>query len=492
LSGRGVSDGGSGTVLELCPSRAGAARLAAQLASLPGVAAQGRARRVAATWYDTADGTLGAAGMAALERGGRWRLEPLAPGLAAPAWAPGAPAPALAEGITASRLGVAAEELAETARFAGREQAYALPGEHEGVEAVLLRGTVRTDAARGAVARLRLAGSAAAVEAACAALGEALGLAVPRGSVAAGVLGARPVASEGAARDPGESVGAFIAATVARLTWPVLLECDAVGALPTAEGIHGARVAVRRLRSVLGVVREPAACAALEAVRPMLRDLAGQLGQARDWDVFLDGVGATLGARLGADPGVSGDAARLLAAARRQRALAYAALGKALAGPGQRALERRLACLAALRPWEAGPGAVLLGGDATGFAAAVLAKRLRRVRRAGRGFKALPAEALHGLRKDGKRLRYAAEAFAPLFPDAATRRFLKRLRLLQGALGELQDAEVARGLLGRLGTAGRGYAGGLALGHAEGRGDARRAEAAAAWRRFRRAEPFWE
>lgn len=315
---------------------------------------------------------------------------------------------------------------------------------------------------------------------------------MPRGGVAASILGLSPALPGAAPVAADASVGAFIAAALPSLAWPVLLGTAAVAASVSVEGIHETRVAVRRLRSVLGVLRRPTACGAAESLRPMLHDLAGRLGAARDWDVFLGGVGARLAERLGEDR----DAARLLAAARRQRAAAYAALGAALAGPRQRALERQLACFATLRPWEkvgeeAGPGAALLADGAAGFAAAVLDKRLRRVRRAGRGFNHLAPDALHALRKDGKRLRYAAEAFAPLFPGARARRFFKRLRAVQGTLGEMQDAEVARDLLARLGGAGRGYAGGLAVGFAEGRGDALRAEARATWRRFGKAEAFW-
>jgi triphosphatase len=113
------------------------------------------------------------------------------------------------------------------------------------------------------------------------------------------------------------------------------------------------------------------------------------------------------------------------------------------------------------------------------------------LRRAGRKFEHLPIEALHALRKDGKRLRYAAEAFAPLFPQARARRFLKRLRALQAVLGDVQDAEVARGLLAQLGNAGRGYAGGLAVGFAEGHCVALQADSHRAWRRFTKTEPFW-
>ncbi len=204
--------------------------------------------------------------------------------------------------------------------------------------------------------------------------------------------------------------------------------------------------------------------------------------------MFVDGVGARAGGALNGDRDVRG-CSRLRGGSGRPPVRRSAQRSP---GQGSGRWSGSSPAVAALRPWEeAGPDPALLAARATGFAAAVLEKRLRRVRRAGRGFKHLAPEALHTLRKEGKRLRYAAEAFAPLFPGAPTRRFLKRLRAVQGTLGEMQDAAVARDLLARLGSAGRGYAGGLAVGLAEGHGAALRAEARAAWRRFGKAEAFW-
>lgn len=422
---------GAATVLELCPSRAGAARLG----RLAGIVPLRQARRVAMAWHDDGRSSLRAGGVAICEQDGAWRLERLAPGpddRSAASWVPGAPPPVLAEAITAARLGVATSGMAEVARFTGREHAYTLDG-LDGVRATLLHGAVTSGDARESASRLRLTGPAPEVEAAADRLGEVLGLTVPRGGLAAGILGIAPASPE-AGPATGTSVAEFVAAALPSLVWPVLLGTAALAAENSAERVHETRVAVRRLRSVLGVMRRPTACAATESLRPLLHALAGRLGAARDWDVFLGGVGARL-----AEVQEGEDTARLLAAAQRQRSAGYGALRAALAGPGQRALERQLACIAALRPWErAGPEqAALLAGGAAPFAAEVLRKRLHRMRRAGQGFKHLAPEALHAVRKDGKRLRYAAETFAPLFPGAASRRFLKRLRAIQGALGEL-------------------------------------------------------
>ena len=53
-----------------------------------------------------------------------------------------------------------------------------------------------------------------------------------------------------------------------------------------------------------------------------------------------------------------------------------------------------------------------------------------------------PAEALHDLRKDAKKLRYAVECFGGLLPDAERKAFVRQLKELQDNLGEHQDAEV--------------------------------------------------
>ena len=53
-----------------------------------------------------------------------------------------------------------------------------------------------------------------------------------------------------------------------------------------------------------------------------------------------------------------------------------------------------------------------------------------------------PAEQVHDLRKDAKKLRYLLECFASLLPTSRRKAFVKRLKALQDNLGEHQDAEV--------------------------------------------------
>jgi len=58
-----------------------------------------------------------------------------------------------------------------------------------------------------------------------------------------------------------------------------------------------------------------------------------------------------------------------------------------------------------------------------------------------------PAEALHNLRKDCKKLRYLLELFRSLFPKSLNR-FIRALKQLQDTLGDFQDFEVQQEHLG--------------------------------------------
>jgi CHAD domain-containing protein len=251
------------------------------------------------------------------------------------------------------------------------------------------------------------------------------------------------------------------------------------------------RVAVRRLRSVLRAFRP--AVGPAPAVREFdagLKRLAARLGAARDLDVFLGGLGAEVAAAV---PGEARIAALLRAVEDRRRA-AYAALREAeLDAPGFRLLVLDGMALVAGRPWRD-----LDGGEAAGleepleaFAARLLDKRWRRLRAEGEEIRAMDEAALHALRLTGKRLRYAAELFAPLWPGKAARRLLKRLSALQEALGVANDTAVARALVAGLGPRVPAWAVGAVEGYAAARNPGARAEALERWDGLMDAKPFW-
>jgi CHAD domain-containing protein len=246
------------------------------------------------------------------------------------------------------------------------------------------------------------------------------------------------------------------------------------------------RVAVRRLRSALSVFNPIAQGADLAIARTQLRHLATTLGPARDWDVFTAETAPSLVRAVPNDSKV----AALVAAAERRRAAAHSALRAWLTGPEWRAMALDLALLAALRPWERTTAAEQLHGSAAAFATRSLARRTRRMLQAGTDLAALSADDRHELRKQGKKMRYTAEFFAPCFPAKPTRRFLGHLAELQDELGRANDAATARGLIAQLGGS-HAYAAGVVVGYLAGSAGRGHRRINQAWARFSDTAPFW-
>ena len=460
------------------------------LGTLPGLTAQGAAEAVTLTWHDGPDGALAARNLSLCRTDEHWRLERLSP---APEteWPASTPAPVLAEGAALDALDhPLPDDLAPVVVFEGWRSAFHMQSAPQ-------QGDVQVSALHGMAAgrpigRLWLTGRAPLLGPVAVSLAQVLRLGVPFASLAleamqaarTGPLPARhlgpPVVR------PEQDVSASLAHIVSHLLDTMLHWSTLAGIGNTPEPVHQMRVATRRLRSALSIYKHVAACPELAALVPMLKQCAAQLGAARDWDVFLGGTGADVSAAFPDSKPISA----ILRAGRRRRTSAYAGLRAYLASPAFRAMQVQGACCASLHPWEMAAMAGL-HDEVPGFAGEVLDKRLRRVRKAGRGFKHLPATALHELRKDCKRLRYAAEFFASLFPAKPAKRFIRRLSRLQEELGLLNDATVAAGLMAQLGRTGQGFGGGVVEGFTAAAAGPARSRAAADWKRFRDAGRFW-
>ena len=264
------------------------------------------------------------------------------------------------------------------------------------------------------------------------------------------------------------------------------------------EPVHQMRVALRRLRSAVLLFRRAVACPALADVSQRLKQLGIVLGPPRDWDVFTLGTGRDIALAFPHDAAV----ATLLAAAERRRRAGYAALNLYLASPAWRQLGVALVHLATACPWQhvsledsdkAVRHAELQQSDITAFATRALGKRLVAVVAPGHDISGLDSHALHEIRLKGKRLRYAAEFFAPLFPGGATRRFLRRMTALQERLGLLNDGAVAARLMhdlpGRSGA--HHYAIGVVQGFVAARATGGKRKIVRSWQRFLKQDPFW-
>jgi len=255
------------------------------------------------------------------------------------------------------------------------------------------------------------------------------------------------------------------------------------------ELVHQMRVAVRRLRSALGLFAAAAPGIQNAVLAAELRWLVGELGPARDWDVFL---GETLPPVVEALPGEEG-------LVWLQRQAAKACLEKheqaCAAAAGQRYDEIMLRLGAWLwrAPWRTTTFAADLDMPVPVFAARMLARRYRQVCRRGRRLRAQTAEQRHALRIAAKKLRYAAEFFSGLYPGKATRRYLQALSHLQDEFGALNDQAVAGRLLAQIGGNGRlrDRASGVIIGWYACKTHFQLADMVQVWKRFNRCKVFW-
>jgi len=221
-----------------------------------------------------------------------------------------------------------------------------------------------------------------------------------------------------------------------------------------------------------------------------LKALAHELAPTRDWDVFVTETAAAVADAFPDDKRLQ----RPLRAAEKRRRACHAHLRNWLESAEFRRLGIALACLASgeelAAPLDAtDPG--VIAASLAGLAEDVLGRRHKKLAQTDADIATLEPRALHALRLRAKRLRYAGEIFAPLYPGKTAHRFIRRLSRLQDRLGALNDGAVAAGLLAAL-PGEHGYATGLVLGFLGARAGKARGRIDKAWQRFVRATPFWE
>ena len=195
-----------------------------------------------------------------------------------------------------------------------------------------------------------------------------------------------------------------------------------------ASALHQARVGLRRLRSAFSLF-EPlfAGDAWVKRLRTELSWLAAELGEVRNVDVLVKRADGDLKDQLvTARARIFGHARGELASARSRR------------------LMIDLAEWLALGDWRLRPAdPALAGRRSTSYAAESLDLHRKRLKRRGKGLAKLSDERRHKARIEAKKLRYATEFFASLYPSQkACRRhaaFLDALEALQDQLGELND-----------------------------------------------------
>lgn len=247
------------------------------------------------------------------------------------------------------------------------------------------------------------------------------------------------------------------------------------------EGVHGMRIATRRLRALLALFHPCLAPEPEARFNAALRRLAGFLGEVREWDVFL--------AETLPQAGPAADGLRLAAEAAR-RAARDRMESELRNQPTKELFESFLS-------WATDP--VALSGEADGGSLAgplrnllprLLDRLARKGLRRGRHIRRRSDDELHDLRKSLKRLRYAVEFIGFLHKEKRVAGYLRPLKRLQERLGGLNDAAVAETLAHRLaeGDLALAPAAATVSAWAERRREEARRDLRKAWREFRDAE----
>lgn len=234
------------------------------------------------------------------------------------------------------------------------------------------------------------------------------------------------------------------------------LQCNHNGLLvgEDVEYVHQMRVAMRRLRSALGLFAKIAPAIRDADLTGEIRWLAGELGAARDWDVFVTEtlppiLSHALSHTLPHTPDEQGlqklcDRALAIDAANREHAR------RAADSPRYQKLLLRLGAWLNRAAWRAGASKAhlkMLDRPILSAGAQLLDKRHKQLLKRGENLAGLSALERHELRIAGKKLRYAAEFLAHLYPGAQTQAYLKAQAKLQDILGVLNDHVVTRRLL---------------------------------------------
>src|SRR5262245_32487763 len=280
---------------------------------------------------------------------------------------------------------------------------------------------------------------------------------------------------------------------------PVMLSGD-------PDGVHQMRVALRRLRAAISFFSGMLADAETGNLKSELKWLAGELGPARELEIFFKRV---------VKPVVDGkpNRAGVVTLSRDLRQRREDAIIRAHAAADSARFRKLVLDTAAwieAGDWISNPdiSACTLREQLISVAAAnELRRRWKKLLKRGKRLDELDAKRRHRMRIQGKKLRYAAEFFAGAFSDKKSmrrqRKFVASLEGLQDALGDLNDIVVHEKLSERLvdgdstaygaraGCARKAFAAGRLSGREEARIGPVLKQAKQAYKAFAKSKPFW-
>lgn len=270
------------------------------------------------------------------------------------------------------------------------------------------------------------------------------------------------------------SVGEAFAASMRAALEQIAANASGAAMGRDPEYLHQMRVGVRRLRSALRAFRKLLRRRRADAIARPWRAMMPTLGDARDWDVFYQSLAA----------------GGLRRAASKPRAAAQQLACALMKSPRFHAALRNTSVWTRSRPWRrhADPSEPLRQ-----FARPALHRLHQGLCDAAEGIDWQDAARRHRLRIRVKRMRYACDFLAAVFPHRRARAFLEALHGLQDILGEMSDIDVQRRLLGKLARSSENPAAVMAT-EAKLKTHARALAALLrrAWAAFEAVRPYWK
>lgn len=201
------------------------------------------------------------------------------------------------------------------------------------------------------------------------------------------------------------------------------------------EYVHQARVSLRRLRTALRLFSEALPAGFADRWSNAWRDVAQELGNARNWDVFCSEQLPLLDLDLGDHP----DLMSLRAFATTQRLAAHES-AKACITSKAYSINVVSFCEALMNLKEN-------EDSIRGYASKALKRRHKRFITGAKLAHTLNAEQRHEVRIDLKKLRYTLDFFESLYPKKRVQAFSKSLASTQELLGHMNDLATAEVLM---------------------------------------------
>ena len=215
------------------------------------------------------------------------------------------------------------------------------------------------------------------------------------------------------------------------------------------EGVHQMRVGLRRLRTLTWLFKELIGGEQTERIKAEIKWLTGELGPARDLDVYVRSTIEPSKGTVSPRQGVQELASELAA----RRATAFANAKRAIASPRYQRFAFETFEWIEIGNWAKHSDSA--GGRAVKrFAKDILTQRTTKVMKKGKKLQKLNPGQRHKLRIALKKLRYTTEFFESLFKGSTAAKhrleFVGHLKDLQDGLGALNDIAVHQQMATRL------------------------------------------